>query len=220
MRERSGGAGVEEASWPVGTLMTFRNRALVHLWAYVREHGTARVPTWYVSVDGFRRGSSINRCRHRRGQTPDFDAMLESLPGWMWRPSEEVFVARVRLAQEAARSSRLASGCVERGRSDRCACASWLAKIARRKVCQVSLRPRQVRAVVTYELGVVGLLQGGMTPICCDGRLVKRCDPSLASAAVVRPETLDRQGSEPCPEGDGVTNMPRLALAAFKLRVW
>lgn len=95
--------------WPISTLATFRNEALAHLWAYVREHGIAGVPTSHVCADGFRLGSWINRCRRRRGADAAFDAMLESFPGWMWKPSEEVFAARVRLAEEAARSGRLTS---------------------------------------------------------------------------------------------------------------
>jgi hypothetical protein len=89
--------------WPIRTPVTFRNEALAHLWACVREHHSAWVATSYVCHDGFKLGMWIHRRRRRRGA----DALLQSLPGWTWEPRHEWFQRRVQLAQEAALSGRL-----------------------------------------------------------------------------------------------------------------
>jgi hypothetical protein len=93
--------------WPIKTLVTFRNEALAHLWAYVREHDHTWVPAPYVCEDGFKLGMWVHRRRRRRGADPELDVLLQSLPGWTWEPRQEWFEKRVRLAQEAALSGRL-----------------------------------------------------------------------------------------------------------------
>jgi hypothetical protein len=53
--------------WPIRTPVTFRNEALAHLWACVRERHSAWVPTSYVCEDGFKLGMWVHRRRCRRG---------------------------------------------------------------------------------------------------------------------------------------------------------
>lgn len=96
--------------WPIRTPVTFRNEALAHLWAYVREHDHAWVPAPYVCEDGFELGMWVGRLRRRhrqRGTDPELDVLLQSLPGWTWEPRQERFERRVRLAREALLSGRL-----------------------------------------------------------------------------------------------------------------
>ena len=95
--------------WPIRTRVTFRNEALAHLWAYVREHHSAWVPTSYVCEDGFKLGMWVHRCRRRHGADPELDVLLQSLPGWTWEPRQEVFQRLMRLAQEAALGGRPSS---------------------------------------------------------------------------------------------------------------
>lgn len=95
--------------WPIRTRVTFRNEALAHLWAYVREHHSAWVSTSYVCEDGFELGMWVGRLRRRhrqRGADLELDVLLESLPGWTWEPRQEGFQRLMRLAQEAALSGR------------------------------------------------------------------------------------------------------------------
>lgn len=79
-----------------------------HLWGYVKEHGTARVPRSYTSPDGYRLGNWIHRRRECQGRDPRLDRLLESLPGWTWAPFEQRFEENVRCLEAAIESDRLA----------------------------------------------------------------------------------------------------------------
>jgi hypothetical protein len=76
-----------------GSLSFQRRReiGLAHLWAYVREHGTACVPRLHESPDGYRLGIWVHVRRQKRGEAPALDKLLEALPGWTWAPFDDVF---------------------------------------------------------------------------------------------------------------------------------
>lgn len=63
------------------------HRGLVHLAAYLDDHGTAEVPRTFRADDGFPLGQWVHRCREdfRAGVLPtERIAALEALPGWRW----------------------------------------------------------------------------------------------------------------------------------------
>jgi hypothetical protein len=55
---------------------------LERLRAYVAEHGTARVPPYYVCADGFRLGQWVSSRRNSPGQHAWLNEILEAMPCW------------------------------------------------------------------------------------------------------------------------------------------
>lgn len=96
---------------PRPVFRSFQVRAeigLAHLWGYVKEHGTACVPRFYTCSDGYRLGSWVHGRRQVRGRDPQFDGLLEALPGWAWAPWEQAFEDKLKRVEAAIASSRLA----------------------------------------------------------------------------------------------------------------
>lgn len=78
-------------SWDTRSDRWERNYSL--LVAFTREHGTTKVPQLY-EVDGVKLGTWVNEQRgaYRKGViTEERRKRLESLPGWMWDPNDDLW---------------------------------------------------------------------------------------------------------------------------------
>ena len=66
--------------------------AFEHLQSYVKQYGNARVPSNYVTPDGFKLGSWVRNQRHNKSKnllSQDRIKRLEALTGWSWDPINE-----------------------------------------------------------------------------------------------------------------------------------
>jgi hypothetical protein len=122
-----------------------REDALVHLWAYVQKHEAADVLPSYVVPDGFRLGAWIAHRRRLRGKDSALDAVLESLPGWIWSPIEQAFLKRVCEYERVANDDRAV-----KSRSLR----RWM-RDQRRAAAAEKLSPARLERL--REAGVLGL---------------------------------------------------------------
>jgi hypothetical protein len=80
---------------------------LARLWGYVKQHGAAQPPRDYKTADGFLLGKWVCNRRQCRGERPELDRLLESLPGWTWSVRECHFEERLSRYKEVAAAGNL-----------------------------------------------------------------------------------------------------------------
>lgn len=90
-----------------GPVVTSTEEGLSCLWEYVKQHGTARVPSRHKTAEGFRLGAWVCGRRKNRGEDLALDQLLESLPGWTWAPHEQSLEDRLAHYKDVAETGRL-----------------------------------------------------------------------------------------------------------------